>query len=119
MTSNHALFFIHNGPKSGAEAKGLELFQQLKTFWNKAKQAGDIAHFEPVILASTGNQSMPAGFTLVTGDRAKLQKLRWENEEFLKIHTMCMMTFNGYACVDGYAGESLDKHMQRFGELRK
>jgi hypothetical protein len=119
MTTNHAMFFIHNGPKSGMEPKGMEVYQQAKAFWTKAKQAGDIAHFESVILASSGNQHMPAGFTLVTGDRAKLQKIRWENEEFLKLHTMTMMTYSGYACIEGYAGESLDKHLQRFADLMK
>jgi hypothetical protein len=101
------------------ESKAMELFPQLKAFWAKAKQAGDIVNIEYVILASTGNQSMPAGFTLVTGDRAKLQKLRWENEDFLKLHTMAMMAMNGYACLDGYAGESFEKQMQRFADLRK
>lgn len=119
MTTNHAMFFIHNGPKSGMEPKAVELFQQLKMFWTKAKQAGDVAHFEHVILASSGNPNMPAGFTLVTGDRSKMQKLRWETEEFLKLHTMAMMTLQGYACIEGYAGDSLDKHMQRFADLMK
>jgi hypothetical protein len=119
MSINHALFFMHHGPRSGSEAKSMELFQQWKTFWTKSKQAGDVDHFEHVMLASTGNPNMPAGFTLVTGDRTKLQKLRWENDEFLKLHTMSMMAMSGYGCIDGYAGDSIDKNMQRFVDAMK
>ncbi|MGB8224631.1 MAG: hypothetical protein WCF10_18720 [Polyangiales bacterium] len=58
-------------------------------------------------------------FFLVTGERSKLQDLRWNSEEFLDLHTVLMMAMNGHACIDGYTGKSLDRHMERLTKLMK
>lgn len=117
MTTDHALFFIFNGPSEGRGAQAMECFGSHKAYWAKRKEAGDIAHFEVVMLSSTGNQVMPAGFLLVTGERSKLQEMRWGDEEFLNLHTTMMVSMEGYACIDGYAGEGFDKHMARLAGL--
>ncbi len=117
MTANHVLFFISNGPRDG---KGPQMFENTKAteaYWNKKKAAGEIDSYLRVILASSGNPNMPAGFTLVTGDRAKLQHIRWEDPEFLNLHTTAMVTTAGYACIDGYSGDALDKHLERIMKL--
>lgn len=117
MATNHALFFIFNGVRNGRESVAMENHTAMKSFWERTKKAGDIDNFEYVMLASSGNPNMPAGFILVTGDRGKLQKLRWENEEFLKLHTLAISSMNGYACIDGYAGAGYDQHMKRMTDL--
>jgi hypothetical protein len=117
MTTDHALFFIFNGPREGHDSRAIEAFNAKRAFWEARKEAGDITNVELVMLASTGNQSMPAGFLLVTGERSKLQDIRWSSEEFLNLHTALMMTMNGYACIDGYTGEAFDRHMERLTEL--
>jgi hypothetical protein len=119
MSGNHALFFIHNGPRDGKGPQMMENSNATKAYWNKKKAAGDIDVFETVILASSGNSDMPAGFTLVTGDRAKLHQIRWEDPEFLNLHTTAMVTTAGYACIDGYAGDALNKHLERLMSLMK
>ena len=119
MSANHVLFFIHNGPRDGKAAQMMENSIATKAYWTKKKAAGEIESFESVILASSGNPHTPAGFTLVTGDRAKLHQLRWDDPEFLNLHTTAMMTTNGYACIDGYAGDSLNKHLERLQNLTK
>jgi hypothetical protein len=119
MNSNHVLFFIWNGPREGREPQAIENMNAVKAFWAKRQKAGDIAHSHHVMLASTGNHNMPTGFLLVTGERAALQQIRWEDEEFLKLHTTTMTTMKDYACIDGYTGESLDKHLQRLTSLMK
>jgi hypothetical protein len=117
MTADHALFFIFDGPREGREAPAMEAFNAKKAFWEMRENAGDIANVHLVMLASTGNQSMPAGFFLVTGERSKLQDLRWNDEEFLKLHTVLMTSMNGYACIDGYTGRAFDRHLERITEL--
>ena len=117
MTAEHALFFIFNGPREGRDTRAMEAFKAKRAFWEARKKAGDIANAELVMLASTGNQNMPAGFFLVTGERSKLQDLRWNNEEFLNLHTALMMTMNGYACIDGYTGQAFDRHLERLTKL--
>jgi hypothetical protein len=117
MTADHALFFIFDGPREGREARAMEAFNAKKTFWEKHKDAGDIANVQLVMLASTGNQNMPAGFFLVSGERSKLQDLRWNSEEFLNLHTVLMTSMNGYACIDGYTGQAFDKHLERITKL--
>jgi hypothetical protein len=92
MSVDHALFFAFDGPRENTGAKALELFHAAKTFWNRKKEAGDIAFVEHVTLASTRNPNTPAGFTLVTGKREKLQAIRWNDEEFLKLHVAMMTT---------------------------
>jgi hypothetical protein len=119
MTINHALMFINNGPRQGMESQAMEVYESIKNFWNKRKQAGQIENFLFFTPQSTGNPHMPAGFLLITGDRAKLQETRWADEEFLKLHTQSMMTLKDYACIDAYAGEGHDKHMQRFVSMMK
>jgi hypothetical protein len=113
MSANHALFFVFNGPREGKEAQFIETRNAMTAYWTKKKSAGDIASFENIILASSGNPNMPAGFTLVLGDRAKLHAIRWDDNDFLNLHTTAMVTTNGYACIDGYAGDELTKHVQR------
>jgi hypothetical protein len=117
MSANHALFFVFNGPREGKEAQMMENNNAMRAYWTKKKQAGEIDSVETVMLASSGNVHMPAGFTLVTGDRAKLHKIRWDEAEFLNLHTVAMVTTQGYACVDGYAGEEFNKHVQRLQSL--
>jgi hypothetical protein len=117
MSANHALFFVFNGPREGKEAQMIENRNAMTAYWNKKKSAGEIDSFEQVILASSGNPHMPAGFTLVTGDRGKLHRLRWDDTEFLNLHTLAMTTTYGYACIDGYVGDELNKHVQRLSSL--
>jgi hypothetical protein len=119
MSANHVLFFISNGPRDGKAGQMMENRKATQAYWNKKKAAGEIESVEHVILASSGNPNMPAGFTLVTGDRAKLHKIRWDDAEFLNLHTIAMTTTNGYACIDGYAGEELEKHMQRLASTTR
>jgi hypothetical protein len=117
MTTDHALFFIFNGPREGRDSRAMEAFNAKRAFWETRKKAGDITNVELVMLASTGNQNMPAGFFLVTGERSMLQDLRWNNEEFLSLHTVLMMTMTGYACIDGYTGKAFDRHLERLTKL--
>ena len=119
MSGNHALIFIANGPRDGKQGQFMENNNATKAFWTKKKAAGEIDVYEPVILASSGNPNMPASITLVTGDRAKLHAIRWEDSEFLNLHTVAMTCTSGYACVDGYAGEALNKHIDRLMALSK
>lgn len=114
MTVNHALYFLWNEPRS--ETNAFETFQSMRSFWQQRREANDIASFEFVHLASTRNPNTPVGFLLVTGDRAKLHAIRWEDEEFQLLHLKSMQTFSGYACIDGYAGEGLDRLFERFAK---
>jgi hypothetical protein len=115
--ANHALFFVFNGPRDGKVPQMMENRAATNAYWTKKKASGDIESFENVLLASSGNPHMPASFTLVTGDRTKLQQIRWEDPEFLTLHTAAMVTTNGYACIDGYTGDALNKHLDRLRTL--
>jgi hypothetical protein len=117
MTIDHALFFTVNGPREGRESIGMEAHSAFQAFWSARKEAGDIADFTNVMLASTNNANTPAGFTLVTGERAKLHAIRWDSEEFLKLHSTLLTSFDGYACIDGYAGQGFDRHLDRLKKL--
>ena len=115
--AKHALFFVFDGPYEGKEGQVMEVYEATKKFWRKRQQAGDIESVTFVTLASTRNADMPAGFCLVVGDRARLQQIRWDDEEFLNIHMRTMTGMRGYACIDGYANDGNDEHMARFREL--
>lgn len=117
MATDHALFFIFDGLRDGRESQAMEAFNAKRAFWARQQEAGEIASVELVMLASSGNQNMPAGFFLVTGERSTLQDLRWNNEELLNLHTILMTTMTGYACLDGYAGKGFDRHMERITKL--
>jgi hypothetical protein len=120
MSANHVLFFIGNGPREGRAPQMIENDRALTAYWTKKKESGEIESFQKVMLASSGNPNMPAGFTLVTGDRAKLHQIRWEDPEFLNLHTVAMTTMSGYACIDGYAGDAMNKHLERLmAQLKK
>jgi hypothetical protein len=117
MSKNHALYFVFNGPSQGREGHAMEIFNAQRSYWSDKQKAGEISNFEVVMLSSTANPHTPVGFFLVTGERSKLQDCRWNDEKFLNLHTQTMVTFDGYACIEGYTGEALDSHLERIGKL--
>ncbi len=118
-TANHALCFSWHRPVQGRELQAMENHAALKAYWTKQQQAGNIAHFETLMLAATGNEHAPVGMLIVTGERAKLQQLRWEDQDYLNLHAMALHTLTGFACVDAYAGDLVEKQLQRFATLLK
>lgn len=117
MATNHALFFTMDRPREGHEPKAMETFKAMQAFWAQRKEVGDITNVEYVMLVNTGNERMTSGFFLVTGDCDKLQEIRWSNEKFLDLHLQLVVSMEGYACIDGYAGQGFDQHLERVYRL--
>ena len=67
MSANHALFFIFDGAREGSEGQAMENMEAKRAFWKARKEAGDIEFVETVMLASSGNPNMPAGFVPESG----------------------------------------------------
>lgn len=119
MTTNHVLCFSWHRPINGRESQAFETFNAMKAYWTKQKTAGNVVTCETMMLAATGNEHLPVGMMIVTGERTKLQALRWDDQDFLNMHAMALTSLHGYACVDGYTGEAMDRQMQRFATLLK
>jgi hypothetical protein len=104
--------FLGWGPiVRGRELKALEVFQETLTYYAKLQEDGLIDSFEPVLLAPHGGDL--AGFILLRGARASLDRVRW-SEEFQRLVTRAGAVVDDVGVIDAFTGEVLGQQMGRF-----
>jgi hypothetical protein len=99
----------------GMEKNAMELFNSWVGFWGDMKAKGNIESFEPVILGAHGGDLN--GFFLVKGDRDKLFDIKWNNDEWMKLHMQSNMALNGYGVVEAYVENGMMDLMKKWGEM--
>lgn len=112
--ANAALFIGWNRVVTGREQQGLELFMTANQFWAQQQAEGRIESFEQILLAPHAGDLN--GFTLVRGDRAKLDALK-QSTEYLDLQMRGMMLLDGLGAVDAHIGEGMMQMVQRFGKF--
>jgi hypothetical protein len=80
----------------------------------RLKSSGQIASFEPVLLATHGGDLN--GFIVIKGEQAKLDALR-NSDKFLDLITKVAISVDNVGVIPGWSGESLMNQMQRYGNL--
>ena len=90
----------------GRERKLFQLFNEAFQYYTQLQQQGTIESFEIVVLEPYGGDL--AGFTLIRGDREKLNALR-TNEEFMRRYTRTGMVADNVRVINAFIGEELQR----------
>ena len=88
----------------GREHKALQVFNETIQFYRQLQQQGTIESFESVGLEPHGGDLL--GFTLVRGDREKLNALR-TSEEFLRLTNRVGLVVDNFSVITAFIGEEL------------
>ncbi len=114
MAADYALFIGWNRAVAGREKAALELFRSALGYFNELKAAGQIASFEPVLLAVHGGDLN--GFILIKGEEAKLDAVQ-HSEKFQDLITKVALNVEGVGAIRGWSGESMMNQVQRYSKV--
>ena len=112
--ANAALFIGWNRAITGRETHALELFYSANQYWAQQQTEGKIEGFEQILLNAHGGDLN--GFTLVRGDRAKLNAIR-ETSEFQDLIVRAQHLLEGVGCIDAFVGQSVMEQAQRYAKV--
>ncbi len=90
----------------GREHKALQVFNETIQFYTQLQQQGTIESFESVGLEPHGVDLL--GFTLVRGDREKLNTLR-TSEEFLRLTNRVSLVVDNFSVLTAFIGKELHR----------
>ena len=90
----------------GRERKLFQLFNEAFQYYTQLQQQGTIESFEIVVLEPYGGDL--AGFTLIRGDREKLNALRTD-EEFMRRYSRTGMVADNVRVINAFIGEELQR----------
>lgn len=112
MASEFGLFIGFGLVKAGREKQALEVFAEAQQFNEKLKQRGEIESYETVLLELHGGDL--GGFTLLRGSADKLNRLRYQDEEFLSIVSRASLLVDDFGVVGATIGDGIRKQMGIF-----
>lgn len=104
--SNGALVMVWGQAVRGREQHALEVFNEVLAFFGRLQQEGEIESFEPVALEPSGGPL--AGFLLVRGDPAGLQRLRL-SEAFTRLTNRSLHIVDDFGVHVGFLGADLQR----------
>ncbi|TME46554.1 MAG: hypothetical protein E6I56_06680 [Chloroflexi bacterium] len=114
MASDFGLFIGFGLVKPGREKQALEVFAEAQQFNEKLKQRGEIDSYETVLLELHGGDL--GGFTLLRGTADKLNRLRYQDQEFLGIVSRASLLVDDFGVVGATIGDGIQKQMGIFQE---
>ena len=101
-----ALVVVWGQAVRGREHQALEVFQESLAYYGQLQEAGEIMSFEPVALEPSGGSL--AGFTILRGEPARLQRLRM-SEEFLRLNSRALHVVDNFGVHTGFIGQALQR----------
>lgn len=101
-----ALVIVWGQGVRGREQQALEVFNEVLEYHARMQKAGEISSFEPVALEPNGGTL--AGFLVVRGDPAKLNRMRM-SEEYLRLVNRSLHIVDHFGVNTGFLGESLQR----------
>ena len=105
MASDFGLFIGFGLPRAGREQQALEVFAEARQFNEQLEQRGDIDSYETVLLELHGGEL--GGFTLLRGSTEKLNRLRYENEEFTNLIAKANLSVGNLGVVGASLGDGI------------
>lgn len=112
MAADFGLFIGFGLVKSGKEQQALGVFMEAQQFNEKLKQRGDVESYETVLLELHGGDL--GGFTLLRGTADKLNRLRYEDEEFQRLVSRASLVVDDFGVVGAAIGDRIRKQMGIF-----
>ncbi len=110
--SDSALFVGWNRPARGREAGAVAAFAEGVQYFGELAARGEIESFEPFFLDAHGGDLN--GFFLVRGERASLDRLRYNDERFQRWITKAQLNVDGIGVLGAVTGETLGQQMAVF-----
>jgi hypothetical protein len=107
------LFTGWGPPVRGREAKGLEVFNEVVSFYGKQQEGGAIEGFEVVFLAPHGGDL--AGFILARGSEEQIAALR-ASDEFQRLNTRAGLIVERFGVVDAAVDEAIAEQVSVYQE---
>ncbi len=114
MASDFGIFIGWGQVKAGREQQALEVFAEAQQFNERLKQRGDVESYETVLLELHGGDLV--GFTLMRGTAEKLNRLRYEDEEFTRLVATASLYVDNMGVVGAAIG---DRIMRQFGVFQE
>jgi hypothetical protein len=111
--ANDLLFIGWGSVVRGREEQALAVFGETVEFWTSAQQAGKIDSFEPVLLTPHGGDL--AGFMLIRGPRANLDRIR-SDHEFERLIARAGAVVDDLGLIDAYGDDALARQFGYFQE---
>ena len=112
--SDNGLFIGWNRPARGREAAAVAVFGEGVQYFAELKARGEIESFEPFFLEAHGGDLN--GFLLLRGDRAKLDRLRSDDEHFQRWITKAGLSVDGIGVLSTVTGELVGQLMSVYVE---
>jgi hypothetical protein len=112
MAADFGLFIGFGLVKPGREKQALEVFAEAQQFNEKLKQRGDVESYETVLLELHGGDL--GGFTLLRGNADKLNRLRYQDQEFLRLISQASLLVDNFGVVGATIGDGIGKQMGIF-----
>lgn len=108
-----AIFIGWGNPVRGREPKALAVFGESVAYWSTLQEEGAIEAVETYLLEPHGGDL--TGFTILKGDRAKLDEVR-TREEFQRRVVRAGLIVDNLGVVNATTGDALEQQMASFGE---
>jgi len=112
--SDNLLFIGWDRPARGRETAAVASFGEGVQYFGELKARGEIESFEPFFLEAHGGDLN--GFFLVRGERAKLDRLRSEDEHFQRWIARAGLNVDGIGVLSALTGELLGQAMSMYVE---
>ncbi len=117
MASDFGLFVGFGTVKPGYEQQALEVFGEAQQYFERLKQRGEIDSYETVLLELHGGDL--SGFTLARGNPTKLNRLRYEDDEFQGLIARASLLVDDIGVVGAAIGERIMKQTMIFQQAIK
>ena len=101
-----------NRPARGREAGAVAAFGEGVQYFGELAARGEIESFESFFLDAHGGDLN--GFFLVRGERASLDRLRYNDERFQRWITKAQLNVDGIGVLGAVTGETLGQQMAVF-----
>jgi hypothetical protein len=112
MAASFGLFVGFGQVKAGREQEALQVFMEAEQYNEQLKQRGEIESYETVLLEFHGGDL--GGFTLLRGDPARLNRIRYEDEQFMTLLSKASLVVNDMGVVGASIGDGITKQMTVF-----
>ena len=112
MASDFGLFIGFGNAKTGREQQAMQAFAEMQQYNEKLKQRGEIESYEVVLLEPHGGDL--GGFALIRGTPAKLNRLRYDDEEFLALLSKANLLVSDIGVVGAAIGDRIMKQTAVF-----
>ena len=114
MAPDTVLFIGWNRPLAGRDRQALQVFESAIGYYAGLVSARKIDSFEPVLLAAHAGDLN--GFVMLRGTRDQIDAVR-RDDKFIEIITRAQFNVDQVGAVEGWVGQSLQTHLQRWAKL--